>query len=73
MLLVLWLGVTYLTTFIGWRFFGHYYLTVLPPLSILAGQAFSRFIAQHRRSPQPHWAWIRMGVIGAAAGRRSFI
>ena len=66
-LLVLWLGVTYLTTFIGWRFFGHYYLTLLPPLSILAGQAFSRFIAQHRRSPQPHWAWIRMGVIGAAA------
>ena len=67
MLLVLWLGATYLTTFIGWRFFGHYYLAVLPPLSILAGQAFSRFIAQHRRSPQPHWAWVRIGVIGAAA------
>jgi 4-amino-4-deoxy-L-arabinose transferase-like glycosyltransferase len=66
-LLVLWLGVTYLTIFIGWRFPGHYHLTVLPPLSILAGQAFARFIAQNRRSPQPHWALVRMGVIGAAA------
>ena len=66
-LLVLWLGVTYLTIFIGWRFPGHYHLTVLPPLSILAGMAFSRFIAQNRRSPHPHWALVRTGVIGAAA------
>src|SRR6266478_1108756 len=66
-LLVLWLVVTYLTIFIGWRFPGHYHLTVLPPLSILAGLAFSRSIAQNRRSPQPHWALVRMGVIGAAA------
>ena len=66
-LLVLWLVVTYLTIFIGWRFPGHYHLTVLPPLSILAGLAFSRSIAQNRRSPQPHWALVQMGVIGAAA------
>ena len=66
-LLILWLGVTYLTIFIGWRFPGHYHLPVLPPLSILAGMAFSRFIAQNRRSPQPHWALVRIGVIGAAA------
>jgi len=66
-LLVLWLGVTYLTIFIGWRFPGHYHLTVLPPLSILAGQAFSRFVAQQRSSPQEHWRSLRIGVIGAAA------
>jgi 4-amino-4-deoxy-L-arabinose transferase-like glycosyltransferase len=66
-LLVLWLGVTYLTIFIGWRFPGHYHLTVLPPLSILAGQAFSRFVAKQRRSPQLHWRWIRTGIVGAAA------
>jgi 4-amino-4-deoxy-L-arabinose transferase-like glycosyltransferase len=66
-LLVLWLGVTYLAIFIGWRFPGHYHLTVLPPLSILAGMAFSRFIAQNRRSPRPHWALVTMAVIGAAA------
>jgi hypothetical protein len=66
-LLVLWLGVTYLTIFIGWRFPGHYHLTVLPPLSILAGQAFSRFVAQQRSSPQPHWRSVRIGIIGAAA------
>ena len=66
-LLVLWLGVTYLTIFIGWRFPGHYHLTVLPPLSILAGQAFSRFIAQQRSFAHPHWRFMRIGIVGAAA------
>src|SRR5207244_306604 len=66
-LLILWLILSYLAIFIGWRFPGHYHLAVLPPLSILAGQAFSRFVAEQRRSPQPHWRWIRAGIIAAAA------
>src|SRR4029453_9227339 len=66
-LLILWFGLTYLAIFVGWRFPGHYHLAVLPPLSILAGQAFSRFVAKQRRSPQPRWRWIRTGIIGAAA------
>jgi hypothetical protein len=66
-LLVLWFGLSYLAIFIGWRFPGHYHLAVLPPLSILAGQAFSRFVAQQRRSSRPSWRWIRTGIIGAAA------
>src|SRR5439155_17468392 len=57
---------TYLAIFVGWRFPGHYHLAVLPPLSVLAGQAFSRFVAEQRRSPQPRWRWIRTGIIGAA-------
>ena len=64
--LILWLVLSYLAIFIGWRFPGHYHLPVLLPLSILAGQAFSRFAAERRRSPQPHWRWIRAGIIGAA-------
>src|SRR5262249_33090031 len=63
-LLVLWLGVTYLTIFIGWRFPGHYHLTVLPPLSILAGQAFSRFLARQRSSPQAYWRFLPIVIIG---------
>ena len=66
-LLILWLVLSYLAIFVGWRFPGHYHLAVLPPLSILAGQAFSRFVAEERRSPQPRWRWIRTGIIGAAA------
>src|SRR5437870_10525183 len=66
-LLILWLVLSYLAIFIGWRFPGHYHLAVLPPLSILAGQAFSRFVAQQRRSPRSRWRWIRAGIIGAAA------
>src|SRR5438552_7469563 len=66
-LLILWLALSYLAIFIGWRFPGHYHLAVLPPLSILAGQAFSRFVAEQRRAPQPRWRWIRAGIIGAAA------
>src|SRR5213593_778411 len=66
-LLILWLVLSYLAIFIGWRFPGHYHLPVLLPLSILAGQAFSRFVAEQRRSPQPHWPWIRAGIIGAAS------
>jgi 4-amino-4-deoxy-L-arabinose transferase-like glycosyltransferase len=66
-LLILWLGVAYVTIFIGWRFPGHYHLPVLPPLSILAGQAFSRFIAKQQRSPSPHWPCVRTGIISAAA------
>jgi len=67
-LLVLWLGAAYLTIFVGWRFPGHYHLPLLLPLSILAGQAFSRFVAQQRSSPKPHWRWVRIGIIAAAAG-----
>jgi hypothetical protein len=66
-LLILWFGLTYLAIFVGWRFPGHYHLAVLPPLSILAGQAFSRFVAEQRHSFQLRWRWIRAGVIGAAA------
>ena len=66
-LLILWFGLTYLAIFVGWRFPGHYHLAVLPPLSILAGQAFSRFVAEQRRSHQRRWRWIRTGIIGAAA------
>ena len=65
-LLILWLVLSYLAIFIGWRFPGHYHLPVLLPLSILAGQAFSRFVAEQRRSPQRRWPWIRAGIIGAA-------
>jgi len=64
-LLIFWLVLSYLGIFIGWRFPGHYHLAVLPPLSILAGQAFSRFVAEQRRSPQPRWRWVRAGIIGA--------
>src|SRR6266567_3067418 len=66
-LLILWLVLSYLAIFIGWRFPGHYHLVVLPPLSILAGQAFSRFVAEQRRSPPRRWRWIRTGIVGAAA------
>src|SRR5438552_199502 len=66
-LLILWLSLTYLAIFIGWRFPGHYHLAVLPPLSILAGRAFSRFVAEEQRSSQRRWRWIRTGIIGAAA------
>ena len=66
-LLIVWLVLSYLAIFIGWRFPGHYHLPVLPPLSILAGQAFSGFIAKQRRSPHRHWQWIRTAIIGAAA------
>jgi 4-amino-4-deoxy-L-arabinose transferase-like glycosyltransferase len=66
-LFISWLALTYLAIFIGWRFPGHYHFPVLVPLSILAGQAFSRFVAEHRRSLQLRWRWIRTGIIGAAA------
>src|SRR5437667_10906736 len=38
---ILWLVLSCLAVFIGWRFPGHYHLAVLLPLSILAGHAFS--------------------------------
>ena len=66
-LLILWLVLSYLAIFIGWRFPGHYHLAVLPPLSILAGQAFSRFVAEQRRFPRSRSRWIRAGILGAAA------
>ena len=66
-LLIFWLVLSYLGIFIGWRFPGHYHLAVLPSLSILAGQAFSRFVTEHRRSVGPRWRWIRAGIIGAVA------
>ncbi len=67
MFLIFWLVLSYLTIFIGWRFPGHYHLAVLPALSILAGQAFSRFVAEQRRASPRRWRWIRTGIVGAAA------
>jgi 4-amino-4-deoxy-L-arabinose transferase-like glycosyltransferase len=66
-LLVVWLVLSYLGIFIGWRFPGHYHLPVLPSLSILAGQAFSRFVAEQRRSPGPPRRWVRAVIVSAAA------
>jgi 4-amino-4-deoxy-L-arabinose transferase-like glycosyltransferase len=66
-LLILWFCFSYLAIFIGWRFPGHYHLPVLPSLSILAGQKFSRFVVERRRSPWQHWRLIRTGIIAAAA------
>ena len=66
-LLIFWLVLSYLAIFVGWRFPGHYHLPVLLPLSILAGQAFSRFVAEERRFPQRRWRWIRTGIVSAAA------
>lgn len=66
-LLIFWLVLSYLAIFVGWRFPGHYHMAVLPPLSILAGEAFSRFAAEQRRFPQRRWRWIRTGIIAAAA------
>ncbi|MBT5873501.1 MAG: hypothetical protein HOH43_08790 [Candidatus Latescibacteria bacterium] len=40
-LMVLWFTAAYMTLFTGWRFPGHYHLTLLPPLSVLAGAAFA--------------------------------
>src|SRR5207245_922315 len=34
---------------------------------ILAGQAFSSFVAEQRRSPPLRWRWIQIGIVGAAA------
>jgi 4-amino-4-deoxy-L-arabinose transferase-like glycosyltransferase len=66
-LMLLWFGLTYLAIFIGWRFPGHYHLAVLPPLSILAGQAFASFVAKQPHSPQRRWRWFRAAIIGTAA------
>lgn len=65
-LLVVWLVLSYLGIFIGWRFPGHYHMAVLPALSILAGQAFSRFVTEQRHSPGPRWRWIRAVIVAAA-------
>ncbi len=66
-LLILWFGLTYLVIFVGWRFPGHYHLAVLPPLSILAGQAFARFVVEQRRSSQQRWRLIRTCIMAATA------
>jgi 4-amino-4-deoxy-L-arabinose transferase-like glycosyltransferase len=66
-LFIFWLVLSYLGIFIGWRFPGHYHLAVLPPLSILAGEAFSHFVTEQRLSFQLRWRWVRIGLIGAAA------
>lgn len=50
-LLGLWFLAAYLTLFTGWRFPGHYHLTLLPPLSVLAGAAFALMQNNQLSSP----------------------
>jgi hypothetical protein len=66
-LLILWFGFSYLAIFVGWRFPGHYHLAVLPPVSILAGQALACFVMEPQRASQQRWRLIRRGIIAAAA------
>jgi len=43
-LIAFWFAGAYSLLFTGWRFPGHYHLTVLPPLAVLAGTAFAGFL-----------------------------
>jgi hypothetical protein len=45
----LWLGTGLIAFAVGWRFFGHYWFQVLPPLCLLAGLAADACRAQVRR------------------------
>ena len=59
-LAVLWLSAMGISILAGGRFFPHYYLMALPPLSVLAAKGASE-IARHRR-----WSAI-LGTLGAVA------
>ena len=66
-LLVFWFALSYLVIFVGWRFPGHYHLPVFAPLSVLAGERFSRFVVEQRRSSRQRWRLIQTGIFAAAA------
>lgn len=66
MLIVLWLASSYTTLFAGWRFPGHYHLMVLPPLAILAGTAFTRYLERLRTQPPAKIRRVRRWLAAAA-------
>jgi hypothetical protein len=65
-LIALWCAATYLSLFTGWRFPGHYHLTVLPSLAILAGIAFTQFLDRLTQVDPSKVRRIRCVLVSAA-------
>ena len=52
-----WMGLWLLTSLLGAaagrRFYGHYFIQMVPPLAVLAAAGLQRFLQQLRKSPRP--------------------
>jgi hypothetical protein len=48
-----WLLASFLAAVAGRRFYGHYFIQLIPPLAILAAVGLNQFLKQLRRTPAP--------------------
>ncbi|MBI4125830.1 MAG: glycosyltransferase family 39 protein [Deltaproteobacteria bacterium] len=60
-ILLLWFGLSFIPVCAGGRFYGHYFLQLLPPLCIAAGLA----LAQHHKKIL---AWVWLGILVPGIG-----
>jgi hypothetical protein len=60
----LWLAGAAVAVLAGFRFFGHYYLQLLPPLALIAAAGLPR--------TRPAWRWAMVGVVVPAVAMWGF-
>ncbi|HTY63459.1 MAG TPA: glycosyltransferase family 39 protein [Acidobacteriota bacterium] len=53
--LILWLAVSMAATMLGKRMYGHYFIQILPPLTLIAGLYAAGFFAEQRASHRKGW------------------
>ena len=68
----LWLASAVLSVMVGLRFFGHYYLQLVPPLALLTAGAISRGNRRHARATVAVAAMFAVGFSAAGYFMRPF-
>lgn len=53
--IMLWLAGSIAVTLLGKRMFGHYFIQILPPLTLMAALFAGRFFGGHNRPPAKYW------------------
>ena len=53
--LVLWLAASMYAAFLGNRMYGHYFIQILPPLSLMAALAAAKYVDEKSESRSRHW------------------
>ena len=53
--LILWLAASLYATFLGNRMYGHYFIQILPPLSLMAALAAGKYVDEKGESRSRYW------------------
>lgn len=60
--IILWLAVSTVVTLLGKRMYGHYFIQILPPLTLMAALIAGRFYMEPRESRRKAWIYATLAL-----------